>query len=98
MSMLKRRKNTDEREQAGAEIGDRDAGLDRRPAGLSRDRHDAGHSLRDQIESALATLRARLAVAGDRRVDQTRIRRRQRTVVETKRGHHARAIILDYDV
>ena len=98
MTMLERRENADEREQAGAEIGDRNAGLDRRPAGLSRDRHDAGDALRDQIEPALGALRTGLAVSGNRRVNQARVRSRERGVVETERGHHAWTIILDYDV
>jgi hypothetical protein len=35
MTMLERCENADEREQAGAEVGDRNAGLDRRSAGFS---------------------------------------------------------------
>ena len=42
-----------EREEPGAEIGERHADLDRRPARLAGDRHQSRHALRDEIESAL---------------------------------------------
>src|SRR5258705_12129048 len=59
--------------------------------------HDSGDALRDQIEAALHPLRAGLAVPGDRRVDEPRVRRRERRVVQAERRHHTRTIVLDYD-
>ena len=86
MTMLERGENADEREEPGAEIGQRHAGLHRRTARLAGHRHDAGHALRDQIEAALAAIGPGLAVAGDRRVDQPRVQRGQRVVAEAERA------------
>ena len=82
-------------EEAGAQVGERHAGLDRRSAGVAGNRHDAGDALRDEIEAALLARRAGLAVARNRRVDQPRVERRQRRVVEAERGHHAGPVVLD---
>src|SRR5712664_3864843 len=98
MTMLQRRENPDEGEEAGAQVGQRHPGLDGRAAGLAGDRHDAGDALGNEIESAFAALRTGLPVAGDRRVDETRVERRQRVVVEAERRHDPGPIILDYDV
>src|SRR5712692_3134193 len=98
MTMVERRENPDEGEETGAQVGERYPGLDGRAAGLAGNRHDAGDALGNEIESAFAALRAGLPVAGDRRVDETRVQRRQRLVVEAERRHHAGPIVLDYDV
>src|SRR5205814_6814193 len=98
MPVLDGREDADEREEPGAEIGERDAGLRGRAARLARHRHDARHALGHEIESALAALGPRLAVAGDRRVNQPRILRRERLVAEAERRHHPGPIVLDYDV
>src|SRR5262249_17929058 len=98
MTILERSENADEREESGAEIGNRHAGLDRRTAALAGDRHDARHALRDEIESAFAAVGAGLSVARDRGVDEPRIDCLQRFVVESKRREHTWPIILDENV
>ena len=40
-------------EDAGVDVGDRIAGLDRRAVRFARDRHESGEPLRDQVEAAL---------------------------------------------
>ena len=69
-AIVQRREDAAQREQPGAEIGERQAGLHRRSIGAAGNRHDAGGALRDEIESALLRIGARRPVAGDRRVDQ----------------------------
>ena len=46
-----------QREQRGAEIGQRHPRFHRRAARFTGDRHDAGDALRDQIEAALRAIR-----------------------------------------
>src|SRR5712691_8591533 len=98
MTMVERRENPDEGEETGAQVGERHPGLDGRAAGLAGNRHDAGDALGNEIESAFAALRAGLPVAGDRRVDETPVERRQRLVVQAERRHDTGPVILDYDV
>src|SRR5262245_30909533 len=98
MTMLERGEDPDQREQSGAEIGQRNAGLDRRAAGVAGDRHDPGDALGDEIEAALVAVRSGLTVAGNRRVDETRVDALKRRVVEAERGEDAWPIILDEDV
>ncbi len=73
--MMQRREDAGHREQPRAEIGQRNARLDRRAARLAGDRHDPGDALRDEIETALGPIGSCLPVAGNRRVDQPRIDR-----------------------
>ena len=98
-AIVQRGENGREREQPGAEVGQRHADLHRRPARLAGHRHQARHALRDQIEAALARLGTGLAVAGDRRVDQ---RRMIRAPACRSRGRSARItpgpVVLDEDV
>ena len=95
LAIMQRREDARDREQARAEIRERHAGFPRRTARLAGDRHDARHALRHQIEAAFAARRPGLPVAGNRRVDQPRVHRRQRVVPEAERRHHAGTIVLD---
>ncbi len=98
LTMVQRGQDSDERKEAGAQIGERHARLARRTSGLAGHRHDARDALGNQIEAAFPAVGAGLAVAGDRRVNQTRVLCRERSVAEAEAVHDARTIVLDYDV
>ena len=87
-----------DRGDSRADIVDRHAGLQRPPAGLAGHRHQAGHALGDQIEPALAPIRPRLAVAGDRAVDQAGIDALERLVVDLQRLGNAGPVVLDHHI
>ena len=89
------REDADGAEQAGRQVGDRDAALDRVAAGLAGDAHHARQPLRDQVEAGPLRVRAGLAEAGDRGVDQPRVDRAQRLVVGAEPRRHARPVVLD---
>ena len=57
-------------EDAGAEVGDRDADAHRALPGQAGDRHQPAHALRDLVEARAQAVRAVLAVAGDAGVDR----------------------------
>src|SRR5690606_25567136 len=79
----------------GAEIADRNAALDWRPAFLAGHAHHAAHRLHGDVERALLRIRAGLAVARYRTVDQTRVVLAQIVVAEAETLRHAGAIVLD---
>jgi hypothetical protein len=95
---MKRREDAGERKQSGAEIGDGQTDLHRWTSGLAGDGHDAARALRDEIETAFGGGRPGLTVAGNRRIDQPRIRGGQRGVIEAQPLHHTRAEVLDQHV
>ena len=70
-----RGQDADDGEEAGAEVRDRHPDLDGRAAVAARGAHDPAHALRDEIVAAAIGVRARLAEARDRAVDQPRIDR-----------------------
>ena len=60
-------------EDAGAEVGDRDADAHRALAGQAGDRHQAAHALRDLVEAGPLRVGPVLAEAGDAAVDDARV-------------------------
>jgi hypothetical protein len=74
VAVRERGEHRDGRVQAGHEVGDRHAGLLRAAAGqvvaLAGDAHEAAHALDDEVVARALRVRARLAEAGDRAVDQ----------------------------
>ena len=87
-----------EREERAADVGNRHAGLGRRLAGMAGDAHHPGHRLRDQIEARALRPRPGLAEARDAGIDQARIDRGQRRVIDAEPLGDAGAVILDQDV
>ena len=75
--MMQRGEHAGDREQSRAEVGQRNARLDRRTARLARNRHDPRDALRDEIETALGSIGSCLPVPGDRCVYESRVDRRQ---------------------
>lgn len=86
------------REEPRAEVRDGDARLHRRQPFLARDGHDPRHALRDEVESTLAGVGARLAETGDGGVDERRVDRREVFVTESERAHHAGPVVFHEDV
>ena len=70
----------------------------RRAAGIAGDAHHARHRLRHQVEAGPLGPRPGLAEAGDAGVDQPRIDRLQRLVVDAEPLRHAGPVVLDQDV
>src|SRR5439155_839768 len=58
----------------------------------------AGHALDDVVVGGLVAVRAGLAEARDRGVDQSRVQRLRRLVGEAQARHRAGAEVLDQDV
>ena len=65
--------------QAGSQVGDRQAGLHRAAAPLAGQAHDAAHRLEHGVVALLLRVRARLAEAGARDVDDALVERRRAT-------------------
>ena len=70
----------------------------RRPVRLAVDGHDAAHALRDQVEAALVAVGAIVAVAGELRVDQTRVLCAEHLVAEAGALHDRGPVVLHEDV
>ena len=85
-------------EDAGAEVGDRDADAHRALPRQAGDRHQPAHALRDLVEARAHAIRPFLAVARDARVDEARIHRRHRFVADAEPVLHVRAVVLDQHV
>ena len=98
MTGVQRRENTRDGKQTGAEVGERNAGLDRRPLRLARHRHDPRDALRHQIEPAPGRVRPGLAVPGNRRVDEPAVDRAQPIVPQAGPRHRSRPEVLDEHV
>jgi hypothetical protein len=86
------------REDAAAEVGDRDADAKRAVARDAGDRHQPAHALRDLVESGPARVGAGLAEARDARVDQARIDLRERLVVDAEAVLHVGTEVLQQHV
>ena len=71
-------------EDAGAQIGNRDADAHGSLTGQPGDRHQAAHALRNLVEARAQAIRSVLAVAGDAGIDQARIDRGHRLVADAK--------------
>ena len=91
--------NTHGREDSGRDVGQRRAAFDRRSVGpLPGETHDAAHRLRHQIEAAPMLVGAGAAKAGQRAVDQGRVRLADFGVTETEPVHHAGAEVFNQHV
>ena len=95
----------DQRQQDGVagrharrQVDDRRSGPHRRPIRKAVQRHEAAFGLRDRIEAGTQRERALAAIGRDRAIDQARIGRRDRRIVETEFLHHAAGEILHHDI
>src|SRR5688500_3952326 len=84
--------------EPGREVGDRDADLHRLALLLARDAHEAAQSLHDDVERRPVGVRAVLSPAGDRAVDEPRVRTHEVLRVEAEVAHRAGPKVLDDDV
>ena len=85
-------------EQAGAEIGDRNADAHRALARHAGDRHQPAHALRDLVEARPVAIGAVLAEAGDAGEDDALVDLAQRVVVDAEPVLHVGAEILHHHV
>ena len=67
---------------AGENVGHGDADLLRLAVRLSGDAHQAGHALDDEVIAGAMRIGAGLAEAGDRAIDQARVERGERGIVQ----------------
>jgi hypothetical protein len=97
-----RRQDRRRRVHAGRQVGDCDASLLRTAArpivALAGDAHEAADALDDEIVARAVGVRAGLSESGDRAVDQPRIDRGERGVIEAVTGQRADLEIFDDDV
>ncbi len=84
--------------QAGAGIGDRQAGAHRPLAGQAGDRHQSAHALDDLVEARPARVGAGLAESGDAGEDQPGVDPAQRFIVDAQPLLDVRAPVLDHHV
>ena len=88
----------DRRVEAGGEVGDRDAHLDRRATWLAGDAHEPAHRLDDDVERGAIGVRAVQSPAGHRRVDEAWVPVEQLARIEAEVAHRAGPQVLDDDV
>ena len=98
LALQQRQQNALGRENAGGEIGNRNAGAHRALARQAGHRHDAAHALRDLVEPRPLAIRAVLAEAGNAGVDQARIDRAQRLVIDAEPVLDVGPVIFDQHV
>ena len=85
-------------EQAGAEVGDRDADPHRPLAGQAGDRHQPAHALRDLVEARALGVGAVLAEAGDAGETMRGLTALSCVVVDAEPVLDVGAVVLDHDV
>ena len=98
LALLQRGADRQRRIDAGEHVREGDAKPRRLAVRIAGDVHDAAHALHQQIVAGAGLVRAVLAEAGDRAVDQPRVLRRQALVVEAVLGEPAELEILDHHV
>jgi hypothetical protein len=107
VAMAQRRQDRGHGVHAGEQVGDGDADLLRPAAGRvvgdlgarrAGDAHQPAHALDRVVVAGAVAVRAGLAEAGDRAVDQARVEREQRGRVEAVAGHVADLEVLDQDI
>ncbi len=79
---------------AGQHVADREAGAGRPHLGVAGQRHDARQRLDLAVIAGLVAIRAGLAEAGHRAIDQPRVDLGQRGIADAEPVHHAGAEIL----
>jgi hypothetical protein len=85
-------------EDAGREVGDRDADAHRPLPRQPGDRHEAAHALGDLVEARPVAVGAALAEPGDAGIDQARVDRLERGIVDAEPLLDVGAEILDHDI
>ena len=93
-----RDENAHRAEDPGRQIGDRNADAHRPLPRQAGNRHQPAHALRDLVEARAVAIRPALPETGDAGVDQARVDRLQRLVVDAKAGFHVGPVVLDHDI
>ena len=98
LALEQRDHDADRAEQAGAEIGDRDAGAHRALPGQAGDRHQPAHALRDLVDARPVAIGAVLAEAGNAGEDDAFVDLAQFVVVDAEPVFHVGAEILHHHI
>ena len=98
LALQQRHQDAHRAEDAGGQVGHRDADAHRALAGQAGDRHQPAHALRDLVEAGTLAIRPVLAEARDAGIDQPRIDRSQRRIVDAEAELHVGAIVLHQHV
>ena len=91
LALEQRHQDAERAEQAGGQVGDRDADAHRPLARQSGDRHQPAHALRDLVEARPVGVGPVLAEAGDAAVDDARVDLAQVLVVDLRAAASRRA-------
>jgi len=92
------REHRDRDPERGRQVGERQAGLDGRAARFARQAHQPAHRLEDRVVAFLVGVRAGLAEAGARHVDDALVPGGDRRVVEAVAAERPDREVLDHDV
>ena len=84
--------------ETGQVVRDGDADAGRRTVGEAGHIHQPAFGLDDRVVAGQVLLGARLPVARDRAIDDARVERGNRVVVEAESGEASRSEVLDHDV
>src|SRR6185312_10595911 len=98
LALDQREENALRRENTSAQIGDGNARAHRALTGQARHRHDAAHALRDLVEARPLAIGPVLAEARNAGIDEARIDRAQRLVIDAEPVLHVGPVVLDHDV
>ena len=85
-------------QEAGGQVCDRDSDAHRPLSRKAGYRHETAHPLRDLVDAGARRVRARLAEARDRAVDDARVDLGDALIVDAEAVLHVAAIVLDDDV
>ena len=95
---VQRGEDAERRVHPGGDVGDRDAGAHAAAAGLAGHADHAALGLDHEIERGAVAIRAVLAEAGDRAVDDARLPRARLRVADAELVDGADAQVLEHDV
>ena len=84
LALQQRDEDAHRAEDAGRQIGDRDADAHRPLSRQAGDRHQPAHALRDLVEAGAVAIRPALPEARDAGIDEARVERLQRLVVDAE--------------
>ena len=96
--LRQRRLDADDAIEAGEDVDPGHADLLRITCRIAGQLHDAAHALDHEVVSRLAGARPGLPEARDRRIDQPRIARRKRRVIQPEPRQATRLEILDHHI
>src|SRR5262249_28587672 len=98
LALQQRHQDAHGAEDAGSQIGDRDADTHWTLTGQAGDRHQPAHALSDLVEAGTLAVRPVLPETRYAGIDKARVDHPQRRVVDAETELHVRAIVLHQHV